>query len=75
MNEYFYYIHEGLAEVIIESQDFLYFDYKHVRTFINSTQEIKEVEKKFEGNRLQSELNKPEIHKMPNTVREVLSST
>lgn len=44
MNDYFYYIHEGLAEVFMESHDFLYFDYKHVRTFINSSKTKNEEE-------------------------------
>jgi transcriptional regulator of heat shock response len=59
----------------MESHDFLYFDYEHVRTFINSTQEIKEEEKKLEDNRLQLELNKPQIQKMANIVTEVLNTS
>jgi len=35
MNEYFYYMHDGLAEVIMEFIDFIYFDYQSVAKFVS----------------------------------------
>lgn len=35
MNEYLYYIQEGIVEVIIESMDFMFFDHKSVKKFIS----------------------------------------
>lgn len=40
-NEYFYYIHEGIVEVIIESMDFMYFNHKHVKNFISQIKDMK----------------------------------
>jgi CRP-like cAMP-binding protein len=34
MNDNFYYLHEGLAEVIMETEDFLFFDHEAVKKFI-----------------------------------------
>ena len=35
INEYLYYIQDGIAEVIIESMDFMFFDAKSVKKFIS----------------------------------------
>ena len=42
INSHLYYIHEGMAEVVLESQDFKFFDYKKVNKFINISNNMSE---------------------------------
>ena len=37
MNSNFYYIHEGMWEVILETKDFMFFNYKEVQNFISKS--------------------------------------
>ena len=41
VNEYFYYIQDGIVEVIIESMDFMFFDAKSVKQFISHIKDNK----------------------------------
>lgn len=73
MNEYFYYIHEGLAEVFMESHDFMYFDYKHVRAFINLSKTKYEEEKMLDPNQSEIGQDNSQISPRPSfTIPEII---
>ena len=52
-NNKFYFINEGLAEVIHENRDFIFFDYKKVEEFISNVIDLEAIEK--EARRLEKE--------------------